>query len=138
VPRHSLLLRAGHGDHRQGQGQLLLALAADRHGVAAAGADRGDPLPLRQARTRTAMPQLPQGPQALRAGLPPLRHRSLPARSGPGSPPGGRMRLWRPALAGLVVLLAFATPAAGATLVEVGQFDQPTFVTSDPANPSRL
>ena len=81
------------GDHRQGQGQLLLGLAADRHGAAAARPDRGDPLSHREGRTRTPVPQLPQGGQALRPGLPPLRHRPLPARPGRSPPPRRRARL---------------------------------------------
>ena len=64
------------GDHRPGQGQLVLDLAADRHGAAAARPDRGDPLPAREGRTRTPVPELPQGGQALRPGLPALRHRT--------------------------------------------------------------
>ena len=88
VPRHRLLLRAGHGDHRPRQGQLVLALAADRHRAAAARPDRGRPLPLREGRTRTPVPHLPQAGEALRPGLPPLRHGSLPARSR-RSPPSG-------------------------------------------------
>ena len=48
-----------------------------------------DPLPPREGRTRTAVPHLPQGGEALRPGLPPLRHRPLPARPGRGSSPGG-------------------------------------------------
>ena len=48
---------------------LLVGMVA-----AAARPDRGDPLPAREGRTRTPVPELPQGGEALRPGLPALRH----------------------------------------------------------------
>ena len=47
----------------------------------------------REGRTRTPVPELPQGAQALRPGLPALRHRPLPARPGGGPPPGRQVAL---------------------------------------------
>ena len=69
------------------QGQLLLDLASDRGGAADPRPDRGHPLPLREGGTRTPVPDLPQGGEALRPGLPALRHRPLPSRPRRGPPP---------------------------------------------------
>ena len=55
--------------------------------AAAARPDRRDPLSHREGRTRTPVPDLRQGGQALRPGLPALRHRPLPARPRGGPPP---------------------------------------------------
>ncbi|HKI66624.1 MAG TPA: FAD-dependent oxidoreductase [Solirubrobacterales bacterium] len=88
IPLHSGAVRPRHRDRRQSQGQLLLALAADRHRAAAARPDRRRPAPPREGRTGTPVPHLRQGAEALRPGLPALRGGSIPARPGGGAPSG--------------------------------------------------
>src|SRR5690349_14266994 len=92
VRDHRSALRRGHRDHRPGQGQLVLPLVFDRDRDPALRAGRGDSLPLRAHRAGAPMPDLPEGPEAPRPGLPPMRYGPLPAGPGRGSPRPRRPR----------------------------------------------
>ena len=72
-------LRDRHIGRAKGSSFCIWFLIGD--GAAALRPDRGDPLPAGERRAGAAVPALRQGPQALRPGLPPLRHRTSTCRT---------------------------------------------------------
>jgi len=68
-----------HGDHRQGQGQLLRDLVPGRCGAAINRPGRRDSSPAASATNPNAMPNCLKAVKALRPDLPALWHRALPA-----------------------------------------------------------